>query len=231
MRGLHPLAKYPGPLLASLTNGWKAYHVYKLFLKSSSSFINNMDQLCGWARIIIYGMETPSLLFTKAVAQWANPSFMMRLRLSIQISLELRMMMWVYIVTTDRPTLFIDDSFLTDSPRLLLRNWSLWLKVKWSSSRISYTHLHRPEKYSTWNCYFRSSSVAFGKPFGAQQRGYEEVLPAINDHLLLADIVGELPLQNVTKAISRWSPIPWMGRLMKKRDALKRSVRNASNTR
>jgi len=93
MRGLHPLAKYPGPLLASLTNGWKAYHVYKLFLKSSSSFINNMDQLCGWARIIIYGMETPSLLFTKAVAQWANPSFMMRLRLSIQISLELRMMM------------------------------------------------------------------------------------------------------------------------------------------
>ena len=31
MRDLHPLAKYPGPLLASLTNGWKAYYVYKLF--------------------------------------------------------------------------------------------------------------------------------------------------------------------------------------------------------
>ena len=29
-------------------------------------------------------------------------------------------------------------------------------------------------------------SVAFGRPFGAQERGYEEVLPAINDHLLLA---------------------------------------------
>jgi len=65
-------------------------------------------------------------------------------------------------------------------------------------------------------------SVAFGKPFGAQQRGYEEVLPAINDHLLLAGIVGELPLQNITKTISRWSPIPWMRRLMKNRDALKK---------
>ena len=65
-------------------------------------------------------------------------------------------------------------------------------------------------------------SVAFGRPFGAQERGYEEVLPAINDHLLLAGIVGELPLQNVTKTISRWSPIPWMGRLMKNRDALKK---------
>lgn len=31
MRILHPLARYPGPLLASLTYGWKAYYVYKLF--------------------------------------------------------------------------------------------------------------------------------------------------------------------------------------------------------
>lgn len=59
-------------------------------------------------------------------------------------------------------------------------------------------------------------SVAFGKPFGAQQRA------AINDHLLLAGIVGELPLQTLTKTISRWSPISWTRRLMKNRDALKK---------
>jgi hypothetical protein len=29
MRYLHPLAKYPGPLLASLTNLWKAYTMYQ----------------------------------------------------------------------------------------------------------------------------------------------------------------------------------------------------------
>lgn len=32
MRFFHPLAKYPGPLIASLTNGYKAYFVYNLTL-------------------------------------------------------------------------------------------------------------------------------------------------------------------------------------------------------
>lgn len=32
MRLLHPLARYPGPVLASLTNIWKAYYVYRLDL-------------------------------------------------------------------------------------------------------------------------------------------------------------------------------------------------------
>lgn len=32
MRYIHPLSAYPGPLLASLTNFWKAYWVYKLTL-------------------------------------------------------------------------------------------------------------------------------------------------------------------------------------------------------
>lgn len=32
MRFLHPLSKYPGPLLATLTNGFKAYYVYNLRL-------------------------------------------------------------------------------------------------------------------------------------------------------------------------------------------------------
>lgn len=30
MRFFHPLARYPGPALASLTNIWKAYYVYRL---------------------------------------------------------------------------------------------------------------------------------------------------------------------------------------------------------
>src|SRR4030081_1967808 len=31
-RFLHPLASYPGPLAASLTNIWKSYYVYNLVL-------------------------------------------------------------------------------------------------------------------------------------------------------------------------------------------------------
>jgi benzoate 4-monooxygenase len=32
MRFLHPLSKYPGPFLASLSNTWKAYYAYNLIL-------------------------------------------------------------------------------------------------------------------------------------------------------------------------------------------------------
>lgn len=32
MRCLHPLAKYPGPIFASLSNTFKAYYVYKMTL-------------------------------------------------------------------------------------------------------------------------------------------------------------------------------------------------------
>lgn len=31
-RCIHPLSKYPGPFLASFTNLWKAYHLYKLHM-------------------------------------------------------------------------------------------------------------------------------------------------------------------------------------------------------
>jgi benzoate 4-monooxygenase len=46
-------------------------------------------------------------------------------------------------------------------------------------------------------------------------------LHAINDHLLLAGVIGELPCQNFTKFLSRFSPVPWMRSLMKSRDKLK----------
>jgi cytochrome P450 len=63
--------------------------------------------------------------------------------------------------------------------------------------------------------------VAFSKPFGAQAKGHAEELHAINDHLLLSGVIGELPLQNFWKMLSKISPIPWMRRLMKSRNNLK----------
>lgn len=105
--------------------------------------------------------------------------------------------------------------------------------MRWSSSRIGYVKSRLRTFAQTGETFELKllpslyvfdilDSVAFARPFGAQERGYEEVLPAINDHLLLAGIVGELPLQSFTKTIGRWSPIPWMRRLMKNRDALKK---------
>lgn len=64
--------------------------------------------------------------------------------------------------------------------------------------------------------------VAFSRPFGAQQVGEAEQIPAINDHLLLSCVIGELPLQNLLKTLARWSPVPWMRRLLHSRNNLKR---------
>lgn len=63
--------------------------------------------------------------------------------------------------------------------------------------------------------------VAFGRSFGAQERGAADELSAINDHLLLAGVIGELPFQNLSKTFARLSPIPWMRRLLKSRGDLK----------
>lgn len=64
--------------------------------------------------------------------------------------------------------------------------------------------------------------VAFNEQFNAQQHNGEiEHLSAINDHLLLSCVIGELPLQPMSKLIARWSPIGWMRRLVKSRNKLK----------
>ena len=63
--------------------------------------------------------------------------------------------------------------------------------------------------------------VAFSRPFGAQAKGDAEEIHAINDHILLSCVIGEMPLQWLTKALARWSPVPWMRRLLKSRNNLK----------
>lgn len=63
--------------------------------------------------------------------------------------------------------------------------------------------------------------VAFSKPFGVQAKGESDELHAINDHLLLAGVIGELPFQDLWKTLARMSPVPWMRQLVKSRNNLK----------
>ena len=63
--------------------------------------------------------------------------------------------------------------------------------------------------------------VAFGHPFDAQTRCGSPHIPAIEDHLLLSGVIGELPFQWLNKLLAQYSPIPWMRRLVKSRNALK----------
>ena len=64
--------------------------------------------------------------------------------------------------------------------------------------------------------------VAFSKAFGVQDKGEAEELHAINDHLLLAGVIGELPCQNLWKTLATLSPISWMRRLVQSRNNLKK---------
>lgn len=64
--------------------------------------------------------------------------------------------------------------------------------------------------------------VAFCRSFRAQQDGAENELSAINDHLFLAGVMGQLPLQRVTKALVAWLPAPWLTRLIRSRNQLKK---------
>lgn len=68
--------------------------------------------------------------------------------------------------------------------------------------------------------------VAFSKAFGVQDRGESEELHAINDHLLLAGVIGELSCQNPWKTLARMSPVSWMRRLVKSRNNLKNVCSN-----
>lgn len=76
---------------------------------------------------------------------------------------------------------------------------------------------------STISCFVLDilGEVAFSRPFGAQAKGDAEEIHAINDHILLSCVIGELPFQAVLKALVRWSPVTWMRRLVKSRNKLK----------
>jgi len=88
---------------------------------------------------------------------------------------------------------------------------------------------------STISCFVLDilGEVAFSRSFNAQAKGDAEEIHAINDHILLSCVIGEMPFQSLSKTLARWSPIPWMRRLVKSRNNLKTKcsecVRNKIN--
>src|SRR6187402_3510170 len=65
--------------------------------------------------------------------------------------------------------------------------------------------------------------VAFSRSFNAQARGTADEILAINDHIFLACIIGELQGQAFWKTVIAWSPVPWVRRLVKSRGHLKKT--------
>jgi cytochrome P450 len=68
--------------------------------------------------------------------------------------------------------------------------------------------------------------VAFRRTFNAQAAGAAGEIEAINDHIFLSCVIGELQCQDLLKILVAWSPIPWIRRLVKSRAHLKATCAN-----
>jgi cytochrome P450 len=72
--------------------------------------------------------------------------------------------------------------------------------------------------------------VAFDRSFNAQIAGHADEIPAINDHILLACVIGEMGAwQEVLKSLIKFSPIPWIRRLTRSRAHLKETCASCVN--
>ncbi|KAF9888040.1 hypothetical protein FE257_009304 [Aspergillus nanangensis] len=221
MRCIHPLSRFPGPVKASLTNGWKAYWVYKGVLHERLVHLHNKYGpvvRIGPNHLHIWSEEAISPIY-KAGRMMGKTEF-------------------YDAFTAFNPNLFggTDENIHSLRRRQLSHGFSQASIEKLqplinTQLEILLQNLHRyAETGETFDLKEIISlyvldilgEVAFSRSFGAQLTGKAEQIPAINDHLLLSCVIGELPFQNLLKALARWSPVPWMRRLVQSRNNLKR---------
>ncbi|KAL4908465.1 hypothetical protein BDW74DRAFT_175146 [Aspergillus multicolor] len=220
MRHLHPLSRYPGPLFASLSNTYKAYYVYKLTIHEKLLKLHN-----AYGPVVRIG---PNHLHT-----WEGEAIAPIYKGGRSMGKS----EFYDAFTAFRPNLFggRDEDIHALRRRQLSHGFAqvsvqkLELLIE-GQMAILISKLRRYAQTSetfdlkhALNLYVLDilGEVAFAKPFGVQVTEDDEKLHAINDHLLLAGVIGELPCQDLTKFLSRISPVPWMRRLMKSRLKLK----------
>jgi cytochrome P450 len=76
--------------------------------------------------------------------------------------------------------------------------------------------------------------VAFSFSFNAQIPGageFENVPSAINGHVLMGSIIGELPFQTLNKKLLAWSPVRWMREIVSNRKLLRDTCARCVETR
>ncbi|KAJ0420507.1 cytochrome P450 [Aspergillus carlsbadensis] len=221
MRWFHGLSRYPGPLLASLTNTYKAYYVYNLTLHEKLLELhmrygpvvrigpNHLHTWEGEAIATIYkgGRNMGKTEFYDAFTAF-NPNLFGGTNEDVH-SLRRRQLSHGF----SQASITKLEPLIEGQMKILIDKLQMYAKT---GETFDLKH--------TLSLYVLDilGEVAFSKPFGAQAKGHAEELHAINDHLLLSGVIGELPLQDFWKTLSRVSPIPWMRRLMKSRNNLKR---------
>ncbi|KAL4952489.1 cytochrome P450 [Aspergillus filifer] len=220
MRFLHPLSKYPGPLFASLSNTYKAYYVYNLTIHEKLLQLHmrygpvvrvGPNHLHTWdadaiAPIYKGGRSMGKTEFYNAFTAF-NPNLFGGRDEDIHALRRRQLSHGFAQVSVQKLEPLIETQM-----KILIDKLQTY-----AETREAFDFKHMLSLYVLDIL----GEVAFAKPFGVQMKGEAEELHAINDHLLLAGVIGELPCQGLTKMLSRLSPIPWMRRLMKSRNKLK----------
>ncbi|KAL4878787.1 cytochrome P450 [Aspergillus karnatakaensis] len=220
MRLLHPLSKYPGPLLASLSNTYKAYYTYKLTIHEQLLHLHNKygpvvrigpNHLHTWegeaiAPIYKGGRSMGKSEFYDAFTAF-NPNLFGGRDEDVHALRRRQLSHGFAQVSVQKLEPLIEEQM-----KILIEKLRRYAKT---GEVFDFKQ--------TLSLYVLDilGEVAFGKPFNVQRKGEAEELRAINDHLLLSGVIGGLPLQNVTKMLSRASPVPWIRRLMQSRNGLK----------
>ncbi|KAJ5961039.1 Cytochrome P450 E-class group I [Penicillium vulpinum] len=220
MSYFHPLLRYPGPKIASLTNLWKAYYVYKLVLHERLVELhqqygpvvrigpNHLHFWDGEAIAPIYkgGRKMGKTEFYNAFTAF-NPNLFGGRDEDIHALRRRQLAHGFSQVSVENFEPLINGHIEILLGKL--NNFAKTEEVFDLKSTISYFVLDI------------LGEVAFSRPFNAQLKSEADEIHAINDHLLLSCVIGELPLQALSKFLARWSPVPWMRKLVKSRNNLK----------
>ncbi|KAF2020413.1 cytochrome P450 [Aaosphaeria arxii CBS 175.79] len=221
-RCFHPLAKYPGPALASLSGLWRAYHIYCLDLHEKILQAHRRH-----GPIVRIGPNHLHFWNAQAVA----PIY--------KSGRKMPKTDFYDAFTAFRPNLFggRDEDIHSSRRRQLSHGFSQASIQKMESiieiqieilikklQRFAKTHeIFDLKEVISFYVLDILGEVAFGRPFEAQSADTVPEINAINDHLLLAGIIGSLPCQGLLKAAANWSPVPWMRRLIQSRAKLKQT--------
>ncbi|KAL4932004.1 cytochrome P450 [Aspergillus undulatus] len=220
MRFMHPLSKYPGPLFASLSNTYKAYFIYNLTIQEKLLELHmtygpvvrvGPNHLHTWeadAISPIYkgGRSMGKTEFYNAFTAF-NPNLFGGRDEDVHALRRCQLLHGFAQVSVEKPEPLIERQM-----KIVIDKLRQYAKA---GESFDFKHMLSLYVLDIFG------EIAFAKPFGVQAKGVAEELHAINDHLLLAGVIGELPCQDLTKALSRISPVPWMRRLMKSRNKLK----------
>ncbi|KAI2780876.1 putative cytochrome P450 [Daldinia loculata] len=229
-RFFHPLAKYPGPLLASLSNGWKGYYIYKLSLHEQllNAHIKYGPVIrVGPNDLHFWGADAISPIY-KSERQMAKTEFYDGF-------------------TAFKPNLFggRDEDIHALRRRQLSHGFSqasIWKMEPLIDSQMKIL-IEKLKKLAqnqevfdfkhliAFYVFDILGDVAFGRSFNTQISEVAPEIPAISDHILLSSLLGTFPFRSFFKSIIPMLPIPRLRQLIESRGKLKETCADCVETR